>query len=173
MADYFTQEQFDHNDGMCPQHGAFLEQGERDGVVVFYCPDCRMELDSGRTVPCKSCGKPIKWITTRNKKSMPVDPGVTTVITKDGVTVQGSRPHWATCTDAEAHRQAPADHGDGSDRAECDSCLVCGKTTNYREGQPADSGDAFEQWWCPQRPSHGWWWKKKGTRYKPKWRQRR
>ncbi len=170
----FNQEDYDRLEGQCPEHGAFLEPDQREGAVVYYCPDCRSELDTGRSVPCKACGAQIKWITTRNKKRMPVDIGVTSIVTKDGITIQGHRPHWATCPDGDQFRKPPDSVNDGRvGKDACDSCPSCGMTTEYRESQPKDSDDTFENWRCPQRPSHGWWWKKKGTAYEPKWREKR
>lgn len=46
------------------------------------------------------CGVYIEWVKTTAGKSMPVDPAGVTIVTKEGETVRGYIPHWATCPKA-------------------------------------------------------------------------
>jgi hypothetical protein len=55
---------------------------------------------------CKSCGAVIEWITTASGKSMPCDPKLVRVMTKEGALVAGFIPHFATCPTVQQHRQA-------------------------------------------------------------------
>lgn len=55
---------------------------------------------------CRSCGAPILWIkTVPNKRMMPCDPQLFTLVTKEGLTVKGYRPHWASCPEGEKLRR--------------------------------------------------------------------
>lgn len=53
-----------------------------------------------------------------------------------------------------------------------DKCKRCGRATDYRvSDQKKDKkGNVFyfENWSCGE--GCGWWWKKKGSDYKPEWR---
>lgn len=46
---------------------------------------------------CRGCKEPIRWIRTRKRKLMPVNPQRTTIVTIEGDTVWGYVPHWGTC----------------------------------------------------------------------------
>ena len=54
---------------------------------------------------CRSCDAMIAFQKTENGKMMPVEPGVITVLTKEGKTVQGFIPHWPKCPGADKHRK--------------------------------------------------------------------
>jgi hypothetical protein len=49
--------------------------------------------------PCKACGAPILFITTVNKKQMPVEAKPIQIITDDGEMISGYLPHWGNCKD--------------------------------------------------------------------------
>lgn len=55
---------------------------------------------------CKKCGAPIKWVKTKNNRSMPVDIGRKVLVTDAGSVVRGFNPHWATCPHADDFRKA-------------------------------------------------------------------
>ena len=46
---------------------------------------------------CKGCNTEIIWIETEKGKMMPCNAEKTTIVTKEGKTVIGYVPHWATC----------------------------------------------------------------------------
>lgn len=46
---------------------------------------------------CKGCNAEIIWIETVKGKIMPCNAEKTTIVTKEGKTVIGYVPHWATC----------------------------------------------------------------------------
>ena len=77
---------------------------------------------------CKSCGAPIVWVKTRNRKDMPCDPSLVPfwakfrakgkIVSLDGdlvscefegppeeMTGVGRIPHWATCPNAAQHKR--------------------------------------------------------------------
>jgi len=51
------------------------------------------------------CGVYIEWVKTKAGKSMPVDPAGVTIVTKEGETVRGYIPHWATCPKAKLFKR--------------------------------------------------------------------
>lgn len=53
---------------------------------------------------CRSCGKPIGFQRTKDGKLMPVEPGVKTVLDRDGFLHTGYEPHWMSCPHANQHR---------------------------------------------------------------------
>lgn len=53
---------------------------------------------------CKSCGAPITFQSTANGKLMPVEPGVVSILTREGDIVKGFIPHWLHCPHADKHR---------------------------------------------------------------------
>jgi hypothetical protein len=58
-----------------------------------------------RTLDCRSCGAPISFVKVPDgSKSIPVNPGLLTVVTADGRTVKGRVSHFATCPKADQHR---------------------------------------------------------------------
>lgn len=84
---------------------------------------------SGKTVPCKACGAPLRFIKTEKGKTMPVDAdpvrfipevyGQDYYVTEDGLVLRGTKPspldlsdihlgyisHFATCPAAERFRR--------------------------------------------------------------------
>lgn len=63
---------------------------------------------SHSTVPCKGCGFPIVWITSKAGKHIPCDPERVIVITDEGESVSGRVSHWATCPVAGSFRKNEA-----------------------------------------------------------------
>lgn len=53
---------------------------------------------------CRSCGAEIVWVKLATGKNAPCDPAVLTIHTEDGRTVRGRRSHFASCPNADQHR---------------------------------------------------------------------
>ena len=58
---------------------------------------------------CSKCNAKIEWIKTEKGRQMPVDLEPVTVVTKEGKTVRGYIPHWATCPNADDFRKKGGD----------------------------------------------------------------
>ena len=60
-----------------------------------------------------------------------------------------------------------------------DNCKTCMKETVHRTWTPEAKEDenreevTFDIWDCPCTPSHGYWVKKQGSQYPPKWKTKR
>ena len=54
----------------------------------------------------ENCRRPIKWIFTKARKWVPVDPKEVTIVTAEGEYLKGWIPHYATCPDAAEFRRA-------------------------------------------------------------------
>jgi hypothetical protein len=56
-------------------------------------------------VVCRSCGAPIAWQRTKLGKMMPVNVRFIVGLTEQGDTVRVRESHFATCPNANKHRQ--------------------------------------------------------------------
>jgi hypothetical protein len=54
---------------------------------------------------CKKCKKEIWWIKTEKGAMMPCDIKMQAVVTEEGKTIMGNRPHWASCPHANHFRK--------------------------------------------------------------------
>ena len=54
---------------------------------------------------CNSCDMIIQFQMTENGKYMPVEPGLKTVLTREGKTEQGFTPHHINCPGADENRK--------------------------------------------------------------------
>lgn len=57
------------------------------------------------TPTCRSCQRPIRWVKTRNGKSMPVDDKIVTIITQNGDVMKGWQSHFVSCPASEQYRR--------------------------------------------------------------------
>lgn len=160
----------------CDKHELQLEK--RDDY--YTCPACQAEAMKEMST-CRSCGATIKWATTPKGKKMPLNYKMTTGRLENGDWVQVMISHFITCPNADEHRKpAEKKEGEPPERrppdqpprtgAPWDKCKACGMATDYRVSDQQADGTAFENWSCPD--GHGWWWKKKGSGYKPQWRDK-
>jgi hypothetical protein len=61
----------------------------------------------GTKITCKGCNEEIHFINSQKTgKPIPCNLGAVTVVTRDGQTVQGFIPHFATCPKAADFRKA-------------------------------------------------------------------
>lgn len=58
-----------------------------------------------KTVKCKGCDQLIGFVKSKNNKSLPVNPGLVTIVTAEGQTVRGRISHFATCPKASDFRR--------------------------------------------------------------------
>ena len=69
-----------------------------------------MKSQKGQTkginlIPCKSCGRMIHYVETRNHRRMPCHDKKVTVITLLGDVVTGWETHWGSCPEADNFRK--------------------------------------------------------------------
>jgi len=72
------------------------------------------------TMKCRSCGETIAFISTKNGRLMPVQPGAIRIISRDGEIVEGFKPHWNECPGANSHRRKAAE-GKKNDSRQADT----------------------------------------------------
>lgn len=188
---YIKAEDAEREGLMCHQHQVDLKAeatDEETGEVLNYsCPECDKQQTLNESSACKSCGALIKWATTKSGKKMPLDMKPTTGRLEDGSWVQVRISHFITCPSAEQHKTSQQkEKPDGPPErrppdqpprtgAKWDKCQSCDTATEWTvsDQRPKRDGEGyiqFENWTCPE--GCGNWWKIKGSKYKPQWRDR-
>ena len=96
--------------------GAFIIEAGEDGAKLtkrqlfdlgLAALDQLLEVEDGLP-SCKGCNATIKWVTTENGKSTPLDPKPKTFVSHDGKYQVGFTPHWASCPAADEFRKKRA-----------------------------------------------------------------
>jgi len=84
-----------------------LKVGHSVSAEARACLEMNIKKENNMKQFCKSCGAEIEWIKMVSGKMMPVDPQEYKMIRMKnrGEVITVYMPHWATCSDADKHRQ--------------------------------------------------------------------